>query len=213
MRLPSLRAGESDGSCPHRYCRRLNMNESKKAREKIWLKKLQVKAGLEFEVIEERESPDFLIQFQSHIVGVEVATLQLDQNRRGPLKGSVLQEKYVFQQQIVHQARKLYFCGRNKPINANIFFMPSGRESLQSVGRRELAQSIVETLRRIKLEPWEQRLLDQDSAPAVPSPVEFIYVRGLPEDIRPHDWQVVAPGWSRSFSLVTLNHSWTKRTV
>jgi len=172
----------------------------KKVCERIWLDRFRATVGLRFEIDDQREkrdNPDFLIRFEGRIVGVEITSLQLDQDK-GPSKGSALQAEFNLQREVISRAQKQYIAGKNRPINALVYFQTRRRKSLRSVDRRELARSIVESLRQIKLDPLEQRRLDRNSVPAVPAPVGFLYARGLPTDVRPR-WQAVAPGWSKEF--------------
>lgn len=172
----------------------------KKAREKFWLNRLQSTTGLKFEIDDQRElqeRPDFLIRYQERIVGVEIAELQIDRDRN-PSKGSALQKESSLQRSVVSRAQELYFSTKNRPINALVCFQTGPGQSLQLVNRRDLAQAIVESLRQVALDPFEQYRLDPGSDPPVPPPVGFIYARGLPSEIMPR-WQVVASGWSKEF--------------
>jgi hypothetical protein len=177
------------------------MSEAKKkAREEFWLNRLQAATDLKFKIDDHRklrERPDFLIKYQGRIVGLEIAELQLDRNR-GPSKGSALQKEFSLQQSVVSRAQELYFAIKNRPINAQVYFQAGPGQSLQSVNRRDLAQAIVESLRQVSLDPFEQYRLDPYSNPPVPPPVGFVYTRGLPSEITPR-WHVVAPGWSKEF--------------
>lgn len=172
----------------------------KKVREEYWLSRFQAATQLEFQVEDERnlrEQPDFLIRYQERIVGVEIAELQIDRDR-GKSKGSTLQKENSLQQSVVSRARELYFAVENRPINAQVYFRIGPRQSLQYFNRRDLAERIAESLSQVNLKAFDQQRLDPYSNPAIPHPVGFIYVRGLPSGIKPY-WQVIAPGWSKEF--------------
>ena len=79
-----------------------------------------------------------------------------------------------------------------------MYFREGSGQSLQSVNRQFLAETVVERLQQLDLDPDEQCKLDTNSKPPVPAPIGFIYLRGLPGEVIPR-WQVVAPGWSKEF--------------
>ena len=172
----------------------------KKADELRWLERFGVYSDLEFELDDprqEREAPDFLIRFQGRTVGVEIAKLQLDQH--GALKkGSALQERLSLQNRIVECARKWYSEEENSPINVRVYF--EDISDLQDLGiyRNEMARSLVESLRQLRLEDFERCRLDQYSDPPVCPPISFLDASGLPAGSQPR-WQVVDVGWSRAF--------------
>lgn len=172
----------------------------KKAREEFWLSRFQAATQLRFEIEDQRklkEQPDFLIIYQDRIVGVEIAELQIDRDK-GASKGSTLQKENSLRQAVVSRAQHMYFAAKNRPVNAQVYFRSGPRQSLQFFNRRLLAERIAETLSAVTVGVFDQQRFDPYSAPAVPPPVAFIYVRGLPSKITPR-WQVIAPGWSKEF--------------
>jgi hypothetical protein len=173
----------------------------KKKREEFWLSRFQTATQLRFEIEDQREvkeQPDFLIRYQGRIVGVEIAELQVDRDK-GQSKGSMLQTENSLQQAVVSRAQQLYFAAKNRPVNIQVYFRSGPRQSLQFFNRRDLAEKIANILSRVTVGVSDQCRLDLYSDPAVPLPVAFIYVRGLPSGISPR-WQVIAPGWSKEFN-------------
>lgn len=172
------------------------MISNKKMNERLWLRRFRAKTELEFEVLEnEREQPDFLIRFYGRTVGVEVAEIQIDQNKIGSLKGSELQKEHSVKLEVVERAQARYFEIRYRSINATFLF-DIGSSTLSKVNRSELAESIVQALGQLQLGDTEKCRLDWYSDPPIPPPVTAIHVIALPEGIKPH-WDLTNAGWSR----------------
>jgi len=181
------------------------VTEQKKKNELFWLKKFRDRAKFEFDIVNSnQENPDFLIHYDSRIIGVEITELSIDQQAnmqhdapelRNHNKGSKLRELESIKHQIVAYSQERYFEKGHNPVNATFLFENS-EKMLTKVNRRELGQHVADALGQLQLANLESCRLDRKTDPAIPRPIFAIHVRELPEHLEPR-WTFTNAGWSR----------------
>jgi hypothetical protein len=88
----------------------------KKLRERFFLERFVEAAHLPLEIVEQRESPDFLVRFENRVVGVEVTRLFVAHDANGPLP----QAQESISEGIVGKARRLYELSSGSPAHVSI---------------------------------------------------------------------------------------------
>ena len=166
------------------------MIEDKKRNELSWLKIFRDKATLGFEIVDcDGEKPDFLIELDGRLIGIEITALHIDHKSIGRGQGSKLRKEDGIKSELVARAKKLYFEKGYRSINAKFRFKTSSG-NLSKLNRSAFACDIVDVLRQLQhLEELEKRRLDRNSEPPTPPPIRAIFARGLPEGIEPR-WQL-----------------------
>ena len=169
--------------------------DTKKQQERFFLEQFIIAASLQAEIVEMRESPDFIIQVKGRRVGVEITELFISHDS----KADSMQAQESISKRIVEKAQKLYEKIGAPPAHVTVCFGP-GRD-LRLLNRDQTAQALVSFVSRLNLAErqlfeWRPEELDG----ALPDEISFIHALGLPNYEIAH-WGVAGAGWVASLSL------------
>lgn len=160
----------------------------KKHSERFFLERFVEAAGLALDIIEERETPDFLVCVEDRVVGVEVTRLFVAHDTNGPLP----QAQESISDGITRTARRLYESKGGSPAHVSIYF---SHRDLRRVDRSQLAASLATFVLDLALvagkrSDWRwglgDRILDEH--------IGFLHTLGVPDRKMAH-WSVARAGW------------------
>lgn len=170
----------------------------KKRRERFLLERFLETAGIAAQVVEEREAPDFLINTDDGLIGVEVSELFISHETHG----NTPQAQEAISAQIAAKAQRLYQESGGSPAHVSLCFAP-GRD-LRHLNRDDTAHQLSNLVREMNLVPW-QRINWRPYEPhaALPSEIAFVYALGVPDSKMAH-WNVARAGWVAPLTLGPL---------
>lgn len=172
---------------------------AQKQRERFLLERFAEQAGLSIKVLEERESPDFLIDVKEEKVGVELTELCI---LHGPT-GSPARARESIANRIVSLAQRIYQESGAPPAHVSICFTPTA--NLKGIDRDRAAQALVRFVQKLNLACW-QRVdvhpyeLDESY---LPDELSFIHALGVPQYELAH-WAVADAGWAAPLTVSSL---------
>ncbi|MDD2714719.1 MAG: hypothetical protein PHW04_02370 [Candidatus Wallbacteria bacterium] len=178
-------------------------NKLQKSRERLLLESFLDVMCISKEFIEERESPDFLIQFEGRKIGVELTDLFV--NMRQTTGGKFLtQAQESISRKIINQSQKLYQQDiLSTPVRVSIGFL----DDLRVLDRNcdEEAKFIAEFVRDLRLFNGEYFEFNPDEIEHSPLPEEitFLHALGVPE-FAMASWDVVDAGIPMPISVELL---------
>jgi hypothetical protein len=162
----------------------------KKQRERYFLQAFLRIANLAATLIEEREAPDFLLDVEGRLVGLEVTEVFLQNN--GELLPPKIGEAIV--DEIVARARRSYEERGGKPLHVSFGFLPNAE--MRHIDRRGAGDAIANFLLRFDppmggLVKLERAFAGRD---ALPEQLTFMHVLAVPTWTMGHWWAPKA-GW------------------
>lgn len=180
-----------------------NTNERKKQRERFLLDSFLQTLNLPIDITDEREAPDFLVNYEGRMIGIEVTELFVP-----PLDGTTLQAHESLTNRIVQRAKADYQRQGFPPIHVSIGFVP--RCDLGGTNRDSLSKALVDFLAVRPLAQSERLHWHSDDARQLPDEIAFVYALGVPGEEFAH-WVVPRAGWVHPLSAVLLQASIDKK--
>jgi hypothetical protein len=172
---------------------------SKKQRELSLLMAFARAANLDITVIEsERESPDFIVEFEGRRIGLEVTELFID----GDGRSLQPQARTSIGNRIAMRARNLYERLGGKPVHVSIGLTRG--DELRNVNRDQLAESLAQFLLALD-PPLDQFISWRPSYQNDPLPpeVHYLHILAVPSWSMAH-WLVPESGWLAPLEEVAL---------
>jgi hypothetical protein len=172
---------------------------SKKQRELSLLMAFAGAANLDMRVIEsERESPDFIVEFQGCRIGLEVTELFID----GDGRSLQPQARTSIGNRIAMRARMRYEQLGGKPVHVSIGLTLG--DELRNANRDQLAESLAQFLLALN-PPLDQAIFWRPSYENDPLPAEVHYLNilAVPSWSMAH-WHVPEAGWVAPLEEVAL---------
>lgn len=160
-----------------------------KQRERFLLERFIAVSKLDAQIIDERETPDFIVRIGEALVGVEVTELFISHN----VRGSTPQAQESISSQIVAKAQHLYQVAGGSPAHVTVCFWPM--QDLRSLSRDETAQMLCDYVLGLNLCLWQRvdwRPEEEDGP--LPDEISFVHALGIPNFDMAH-WGVARAGW------------------
>lgn len=157
--------------------------------ERFLLERFFEAADLRSEIIEERETPDFIVRIEEQLVGIEITQLyrSFDASQR------LEQAHESISSRIVHSAQQLYEKSGATPVNVTVTFRPGS--SVRSLNRNHSAVKLARFVQTLDLPEWQT--FNRSVAPGdqlLPEGISFIRAFGVPTYRYAH-WSVARAGW------------------
>lgn len=173
-----------------------------KQHERFLLERFLEKSGIDAQIVEEREAPDFIVKVDKILVGVEVTEIFIshEKGRRTP------QAQESISDQIVAKARRLYLAEEAPPVHVSLCFGPG--QDLSNLNRDKTARILCDFMKKMNLSLWQRgnwrfsELQDDEESP-LPEEISFIHALGVPSYDMGH-WDVARAGWVASLSPESL---------
>ena len=148
----------------------------KKQRERYFLHAFLRISNLAATLIEEREAPDFLLDVEGRLVGLEVTEVFLQNN--GELLPPKIGEAIV--DEIVARARRSYEERSGRPLHVSFGFLPNAE--MRHIDRRGAGDAIANFLLRFDPPMGELVKLERAFAgrDALPEQLTFMHVLAVP---------------------------------
>lgn len=164
----------------------------KKKRERFLLQRFIDVSKLDMEILEQREEPDFFVQTDQSIIGVEVTEMFISHRK----SAGVLQAQESIADQIVSKAQSLYEVAGGRPADVNVVFGPG--QDLRGLNRDETAKVLCEYVLKLNLSPWQVVESGSEYLDGLfPYEVSYVRVLGIPDQNLAH-WGVARAGWVSS---------------
>lgn len=173
-----------------------NSKERQKQRERFLLEIFLQTQNLPIDITDEREAPDFLVNYEGRVVGIEVTELFVP-----PRDGTTLQAHESLTNRIVQRAKADYQRRGCPPIHVSIGFAP--RCDLRNTDRDKLSKALVDFLASRPLAQWERKHWKPDDSWQLPCEIGFVHALGVPDQEFVH-WVVPRAGWVHSLTAALL---------
>ncbi len=184
----------------------MTAEERKKQRERILLERFLQTAGLQAEIEKERECPDFLVRFESRLIGIEVTELFVKPDQKSKenlelVEAPPLQAQEAISTKIVARAQELYQKSHAPPVGVSVCFglgcdLPRNERERTAGGLASFIQGLNLAVGQ-PFDWWPEK----DSGSVPPKVFSFIHALGVPNRRQAH-WTVARAGW-----VVPLNES------
>ncbi|MFC3683716.1 hypothetical protein [Hydrogenophaga luteola] len=174
----------------------MNRIASRKNREKHLLDRFLTVAGLEVQSVEQSEAPDFLLQVQSKLIGIEVTEVF----RNPDLSGRSPRALESITDRIVARARSLYHVRNCRFVHVNVLFFDG--VDVQSLNREQVADRIATLVESMSLESAHVHWRNDYEDPSLDA-VAFVTALAVPEASMSH-WGVPRAGWRTKLSTELL---------
>lgn len=163
--------------------------DRKKRHERFLLERFIDASRLPLDIVEERETPDFLVRFDERYIGIEVTQLFVSHDANGPL----LQAQEAISSRIVSKARKLYEMAGGPPAHVSAHFYMN--RDLRNLNRDNLARRLADVVLQLNLvsgqrSDWRRGAGNGDLAEYI----AFVHALGVPTRDMAH-WGVPRAGW------------------
>ncbi len=161
----------------------------KKDHERFILERFIAVSSLDANILEARESPDFLVSIAGETLGVEVTEIFVTHDiSRGPM-----QVHESISARIVARARQFYDGSGAPPLHVSVCFAP--RHDLRRLNMKQVAAQLASFARSLSLKEME-RVIWRPSFQNDPLPREISYLQALrvPTQEMAH-WHVARAGW------------------
>jgi hypothetical protein len=172
-------------------------SDLKKRAERFFLERFVEAAGLDAEIVQEREQPDFLVRFDGRLLGVEVTRLFVSHDANGVLP----QAQESFSDRIVARGRTNYESSGACPAHVSVYF--ASRQDLRQINRDSVAQELSALVANMNLVAWKR----MDWRPEHPGPlidvISLVHALGVPEPKMAH-WAVARSGWVAPVTIGVL---------
>ncbi|MET0657538.1 MAG: hypothetical protein ABW110_05200 [Steroidobacteraceae bacterium] len=164
-------------------------NNPKKPSERRLFTGFRQRAGLDLKIVEERESPDFLLAFEGRTIGLEVTELFV------PSSGESLrpQARSSIGARLADRAKILYRQLGGKPVHVSIGLTP--QDELRHLNRNQAAAQLAQFM--LALDPpldqvifWRHNYLDD----SLPREISFLNILAVPSWDMAH-WHTPEAGW------------------
>lgn len=172
---------------------------SKKQHERFFLERFLNTAALAVEIVEERETPDFLIRHEQKLIGVEITELFVDECS----VGGTLQAQESITARIVNRAQALYREAGGSPAHVSVCF--STAYDLRPLHRDRVASMLSSFVLDLGLTLWQRVDWRPDTLTSLlPPQISFIHALGVPSHDMGH-WSVARAGWASPLTDNKLN--------
>lgn len=176
----------------------MHMQHRQKQHERFLLEQFFDYAEIRAEIIDEREAPDFFVQYEGRRIGVEVTQLFISCNGvRNPI-----QAQESISTRIVSRARQIYDDSGGLPAHVSVCFNPG--HDLRKLNRNGTANDLAAFVRTLKLTEWQR--LDwrpEDFEGPLPDEISFVSALGVPDRELAH-WTVALTGWAAPVTVDAL---------
>lgn len=174
----------------------MNRVVSRKSREKHLLDRFLNVAGLEVQLVEQSEAPDFLLQVQARRIGVEVTEVFLDPDPSGlsPRARESITDR------IVARARSLFHARNSRFVHANVLFFDG--IDVQSLNREQVADRLATLVESMPVGSTHVHWRNDYEDPSLDA-VAFVTALAVPEASMSH-WGVSRAGWRAKLSTELL---------
>ncbi len=162
----------------------------KKQRERFLLKQFFEDATLPAEIVEDREAPDFIVQFEGRRIGVEVTQLFISHDTTTNL----MQAQESISTKTISKARHIYDASGGPPAHVSVCFS-LGRD-LRKMNRDSAASALAAFVRKLDLTVWQRvdwRPVEIEGP--LPEEISFVHALGVPARDLAH-WTVARAGWA-----------------
>lgn len=167
----------------------------KKQHERFLLERFLENAGLAAKVIEERESPDFIVWFENQPIGIELSQLFVSHDSNQNL----LQAQESISAKIVRHAQEIYRASSGQAARISVCFRPGC--DLRKLNRDRTATSLASFVTGLSLIEWKRvDWRPEESDAGLPDEISFIHALGVPSFDLAH-WSVVRAGWAASLTI------------
>lgn len=157
-------------------------------------------ASIGAEILEDRESPDFLVRFEGRVIGVEVSEIFISTDN----SSKSLQAQESISSRIVARAQQLYEITGGNPAHVRIFFGP--RCDLTNVNRETAADALASCVRNLRLAPWQRvDLRSHEIKVSLLGDISLIHALGVPRAEMAH-WSVARAGWATPLTESALQN-------
>jgi len=160
---------------------------NKKRLERFFLECFIDASGLAAEIVEERESPDFVVCIDGRIVGVEVTQLFITHGANGRLP----QAQESISDRIVLRARETYEACGGPPAHVSVLF--ASRE-LRQIDRNNIAAQLASLVRGMNLTEWKRVDWRPECPESLGGAISLVHALGVPSREMAH-WTAARAGW------------------
>jgi len=169
-----------------------------KLRERFLLEQFIEAAEIKAQIVEQREAPDFVVQVNGRLVGIEVTELFVSQDSHG----NTLQAQEAISSRIVAKAQELYQASGAPPAHITICFAPNC--DFRNLNRNKVSQQLCNWASELKLSLW-QRVDWRPDEPhdLLSDEISFIHALGVPCFSMAH-WSVASAGWVAPLTSASL---------
>jgi hypothetical protein len=160
-----------------------------KQRERFFLERFIEAACFDAEIIEERESPDFIVRIDNRIIGVELTELF----KAHDTERSLPQAQESISSSIVSHAERMYKASGAPPAHVTVCFGPGC--DLRGLNRNQTASALASFIQGLNLGEgkrvdWLPERLDGQ----LPNEISFVHALGVPSFQMAH-WGVARAGY------------------
>lgn len=176
----------------------MSAQDRQKQHERFLLEQFFKDAELSAEIVDEREAPDFIVQFKGRRIGVEVTKIFISHDTTQNL----MQAQESISTNIVSRARQIYDGSDGLPVHVTVCFRP-GRD-LRKLNRDRTASDLATFVRNLNLIEWER--IDwrpEDLEASLPEEISFVHALGVPSREMAH-WAVARAGWAAPVTVGAL---------
>lgn len=174
----------------------MNRATVRKSRERYLLDRFLTVAGIEAQSIEQSEAPDFLVQIQSRLIGVEVTEVFLGAKQ----VGLSLRARESITDRIVARARTLYQARNSRFVHVNVLFFDG--VDVQGLNRERLADRLAALVESMPLKSEHFHWRNDYQDPSLDA-IAFVTALSVPEASMSH-WGVARAGWRTQLSTEQL---------
>jgi hypothetical protein len=169
-----------------------------KRRERFLLERFIEASGIEAQIVEQREAPDFVVQVEDRLVGIEVTGLFVSPGSHG----GTLQAQEAISSRIVVKAQQLYQVIGAPPAHVIVCFVPDC--DLRDLNRDNASRQLCDWVHALNLSPWQRvDWRPDESHGLLPDEISFIHALGVPTFSMAH-WSVARAGWVAPLTTAPL---------
>jgi hypothetical protein len=180
----------------------------KKQYERFLLEQFLEVAGLSGEIVDDTgEAPDFIVQIERELVGVEITELFIIEGDRA----ENLQAQEALAQRIVSHAQRLYVSSGARHAHVSVHFAPG--VDLRTLNRNQTAAALAAFVSSQSLTVGQHVQWHQDYVgTSLPDAVTYVQMLGVPEPGMAH-WTVPRAGWVAPMNEGVLQTSIDEKTA
>lgn len=193
----------------------MSSDEKKRLRERFILDQFLEQQGMMPRSIEQLDppDPDFVIDLNGRMVGIELTEIFIRSNEsKKHAQGEeepLLQEIESITDQIVSQARSMYFTANDTLVSANILFSQIKRDKQQGKRVAELIANKVQNMVSEKVDRWSAAT--DDGSQLLIEAVSRIFICKVPETWFTH-WRAMRAGIVANLTLRHLQDRIDEKT-
>lgn len=170
----------------------------RKQRELFLLERFFDATKLPAIIVEERERPDFIIQLDGRLIGVEITELFIAHSANS----NTMQAQESISTRIVSAAQKFYKDSGAPPAHVSVCFGPG--QDLRKLNRDETAKALASFVQSLNLSLWQRAdWSPEECDEPLPQEISFVHALGVPSFDMAH-WGVARSGWVAQLSVMPL---------